>query len=178
MATENPTGYEAFIASSAASIGLGIRVKIDSAGEVSAAGVSDAWIGTADTPISAGRAGTVKLLSAPGSRYLVSSGAIDTGDDLYCAADGKVSSDESAGTHTGFVAITSATSTGTVIEAAPRNPGSASATTAGLVTLNAILTRAAGAPTWTSSSSLLYWDSTGNSLYLNTGSAFQILLTL
>lgn len=115
--SENTTGYKAFTATATA-IGLGVRVKLDTNGLISAAGATDAWIGTTVAPVAASGVGTVRLRNAPGTHMFVAAGAVDVGDKLYPAASGKVD-DVAAGNFTGFVAINAAAADGDIIEAAP-----------------------------------------------------------
>lgn len=121
--TENTTGLQAFTATAAA-IGLGVRVKLDSSGTISAAGATDAWIGVTTEPIVASGTGTVKLRSAAGSYLVVAAGAIAVGARLYAAASGKVNDVQLGGGDTGLMAKTAAGADGDIIEAVPvSNPG-------------------------------------------------------
>lgn len=114
---ENTTGYKAFTATAAA-LGVGVRVKLDSSGLISAAAATEAWIGTTVSAVAASTSGTVRLRNCPGTHMFVAAGAIDAGDMLYPAASGKVD-DAAAGTFTGFQAISAAAADGDIFEAVP-----------------------------------------------------------
>lgn len=116
--TENVTGYKAYTATAVA-IGQGVRVKLDSSGNISAAGATDAWIGTTVSPIPASGTGSVRLRNAPGTHLFVASAAISAGALLYATASGKV--DDAAGTSnfTGFQAEVAAGADGDIISAVP-----------------------------------------------------------
>jgi hypothetical protein len=116
--TRNDTGFRTFTATAVA-IGEGVRVKLDSNGEISAAGATDAWIGTTEHAIAASGKGTVKFRNAAGSLLFTASAAITAGAQLYCTASGKV--DDAAGTSNfaGFQAVSAATADGDIIEAVP-----------------------------------------------------------
>jgi hypothetical protein len=115
--SENTTGYKAFTATAAA-LTPGIRVKLDTSGLISAAGATDAWIGTTVSAIAASGTGTVRLRNCPGTHMFVAAGAIDAGDMLYPAASGKVD-DVAAGNFTGFQAISAVAADGDIFEAVP-----------------------------------------------------------
>lgn len=114
--SENTTGYKAFTATAAA-IGIGVRVTLDTSGTVSAAGATDNWIGTTTHAVAASGRVNVRLRNAPGTHIFLAGGAIDAGDMLYPAADGKVN-DVAAGVFTGFQAIAAAAD-GDIFEAVP-----------------------------------------------------------
>jgi len=115
---ENNSGFQAFTATAVA-LGVGVRVKLDSNGLISAAGATDAWIGTTCHAIAASGTGTVRLRNSPGTHLFVAAGAVEVGDKLYPAASGKVNDVQSAGGWTGFVAVSAASADGDIITAAP-----------------------------------------------------------
>ena len=117
-ASQNTTGYKAFTATAVA-IDEGIRVKIDSDGKVSAAGATDAWIGTTTHYVAADGVVTVRLRNAPGTALFTASAAVTRGNKLYPTASGKVDDAAGTGVFTGFVAVEAATADGDLIEAAP-----------------------------------------------------------
>lgn len=116
--TENSTGLLTYKATATA-IGLGVRVKLDSNGLISAAGVSDAWIGVTTEPVVASGWGTVKSRFAPGSLLMVAAGPIEVGDTLYAAASGKVNDVQLEGPATGYQCKVAAGADGDIIEAVP-----------------------------------------------------------
>lgn len=116
MTTTNNTGIKAFQATAAA-INEGIRVKVDSAGLISAAAAAEIAIGVTIEPIAASGYGNVKLFSASGTWICTASAAITRGTQLYPAAAGKV-----AGTGTTklpLVNLEAAAADGDMIECAP-----------------------------------------------------------
>jgi len=115
---ENTTGFIALTATATA-IGLGVRVKLDSSGNISAAGATDDWIGTTISAIAASGTGTVRLRNSPGTHMFVAAGAIEVGDRLYPSASGKVDDVQSAGGWTGFVAASAALADGDIFTATP-----------------------------------------------------------
>lgn len=116
--TQNSTGYKTFTATATA-IGEAVRVKLDSSGNISAAGATDAWIGTTMEAIAASGSGTVKLRSAPGTFLVTASAAIAAGARLYPTASGKVDDAAGTGNFTGLQAVEAATADGDIIEAVP-----------------------------------------------------------
>lgn len=116
--TQNDSGFQSFTATAVA-ITPGLRVKLDSNGLISAAGVTDAWIGVATEAIAASGTGTVKLRSAPGSIMLVAAGAVEAGDILYAAASGKVNDVQLGGIPTGYQCKSAALADGDIFEAVP-----------------------------------------------------------
>lgn len=115
--TSNTTGYKAYTATAVA-IAEAVRVKLDSSGTISAAGVGEDWIGVTVAPIAASGSGTVQLRSAPGTVEVTAAGAITLGAKLYAAASGKVD-DAVNGDFTGYVAAQAASADGDIIEAIP-----------------------------------------------------------
>src|SRR5687767_12341059 len=121
MATSNETGYKTFTATAVA-ISKNVRVKLDSDGAISAAGVSDEWIGTTIEDVAASGTVTVKLKSTPGTHLFTASAAITRGAKLYTAASGKVDDGSTVlggGAPIGFEANEAATADGDIIECVP-----------------------------------------------------------
>lgn len=140
--TSNNTGYKAFTATAVA-IAEAVRVKLDSSGTISAAGVGEDWIGVTTMPIAASGSGTVQLRSAPGTVEVTAAGAITLGAKLYTAASGKVD-DAVNGDFTGYVAGQAASADGDIIEAIPvaRFPGESPVET--VITTNVITAAESG----------------------------------
>jgi len=116
--SENTTGYLSLTATAVA-LGLGVRVKLDSSGLISAAGATEQWIGVTTAPVAASGIGTVKLRSAPGSVMMVAAGAIEVGDILYAGASGKVNDVQLGGGATGYQCKSAAGADGDIFEAVP-----------------------------------------------------------
>lgn len=114
--SENSSGYKTFQATAAA-IGLGIRVKVDSNGLISVAGATDAAIGVTTEAVASSGYGNVKLWTAPGTFLVTAGAAIARGAQLYPLASGKV--DDTGTTALNLVALEAATADGDIIEAAP-----------------------------------------------------------
>lgn len=70
MATTNESGIATFTASSAGAIDAGLRVKVDSNGNILVAGAADAAIGVTIEDIVASGTGAVKLFTAPGTFFV------------------------------------------------------------------------------------------------------------
>ena len=111
MTTYTPTLQKSFQATAAA-IAVGVRVKIDSNGLISAAAAAEAAIGTTIEAIAASGYGTV-LLFGP-SRLMTASAAISRASALYPAAAGRVAS--SGTTLLTLMAGEAATAAGDIIE--------------------------------------------------------------
>ena len=123
MASVNETGYKTFTATAVA-ISKNVRVVMDSSGLISAAGVSDDWIGTTIEDVAASGTTTVRLRNAPGTHFFTASAAISQGAKLYAAASGKVDDGSTVlagGAPIGFEACEAATADGDIIECAPSN---------------------------------------------------------
>lgn len=89
MAEINETGMKAFAAGEV--LAAFRRVKLNSSQQVVYAGADDVGIGIADdAALAIGDSVTVRLHNVPGTRKLVCAAAVDAGDILYGAADGKV----------------------------------------------------------------------------------------
>jgi len=114
--SQNSTGIKTFRATAVA-IAAHVRVTIDSAGLISAAGDNDA-IGVTLTPIVASGNGSVKLWSAPGTFMVKALTAFAAAAVLYPAAGGTVD-DAVVGNPLGLVAIDAATAAGDIVEAVP-----------------------------------------------------------
>jgi|GEM_PF-906902 len=123
MGAVNETGYKTFTATAAA-IAKNVRVVCDSDGKISAAGVSDDWIGTTTEDVAASGTGTVRLRNSQGTHFFTASAAITRGAKLYAAASGKVddgSTVVAGGAPIGFEANEAATADGDIIECIPSN---------------------------------------------------------
>lgn len=121
MGAANETGFKTYTATATA-IAANIRVALDSNGLISAAGVSDDWIGTTVAYVAASGTGTVRLRNQAGTHFFTASAAVTRGAKLYAAADGKVddaSTVLAGGAPIGFEANEAATADGDVIECAP-----------------------------------------------------------
>lgn len=121
--TVNTSGYKTFTATAVA-IAEAVRVKLDSSGTISAAGIGEDSIGVTLAAIAASGTGTVQLRNASGTVMVTAAGAVTVGAKLYAAASGKVD-DAVTGDFTGLVAVTAASADGDIIEAAytTRIPG-------------------------------------------------------
>ncbi len=97
----------------AAALGIGIRVKLDTAGKILVAGATDPAIGTTIEAIAASGYGTV-LLFGP-SRLVTAGAAITAAAALYPLAAGKV--DDTGTTGINLIAGAAATADGDIIEA-------------------------------------------------------------
>lgn len=116
--TQNDSGFLSLKATAVA-IGLGVRVKLDSSGLISAAGATDQWIGVTTEPAVASGWTTVKLRGSNGSLLFVASEALAVGAVLYPAASGKVSDTQLGGPSVGYQAKVAAGADGDIIEAVP-----------------------------------------------------------
>lgn len=118
--TENTSGFKTFQATAAA-IGFGVRVKVDSNGLISAAAASEAAIGITTEAVAASGYGTVKLFSAPGTFLCTASVAITRGTQVFPAASGKVAA--TGTTALNLVALEAAGADGDIIECAQIQKG-------------------------------------------------------
>ncbi|NBR87392.1 MAG: hypothetical protein EBS84_19455 [Proteobacteria bacterium] len=121
MASANETGFKTFTATAVA-IPRNTRVLLDSSGTISAAGVSDEWIGTTVEDCAASGTVTVRLRNQSGTHFFIASAAVTAGAKLYAAASGKVDDGSTVlagGAPIGFEAVTAASADGDIIEAAP-----------------------------------------------------------
>ena len=107
MSQFNDGNYKTFTADEA--IAVHLRVKLDSDGRITVAGLTDKDIGTAVTPaFAAGDPVTVKLRTGAGTHKMVAIEACAIGATLYTEANGKVQD----------TAATTAFQIGTALEAA------------------------------------------------------------
>ena len=104
-----------FIADEA--IAVHLRVKLDSDGRVTVAGLADKEIGTAMTPtFAAGEPITVRLRAAAGTHKMVAIEALAIGATVYTEANGKVQDTAATGAFQIGTALEAATADGDVIE--------------------------------------------------------------
>ena len=106
---ENDTGLRDFTAGEALAIYR--RVKLDSSQQAVYADADDVGIGTTINAAASADSVTVKLWNYPGTRKMTCSAAVDIGDTLYGADDGKVND----------VATTDGPSVGTALQAGSAN---------------------------------------------------------
>jgi hypothetical protein len=116
--TENTSGYITLPATAAA-LTPGLRVNVDSSGNVSAAGVSGGWIGATIAAVAASGNATIRLRNSTGTYQLQAAGAITKGSRLFAAASGQVSSSTSSGDPLHLVALEAAGAQGDIIQCAP-----------------------------------------------------------
>jgi hypothetical protein len=138
--SENTTGFLTLPATAAA-LGLGVRVKLDSSGNVSAAGATDSWIGVTTHTVAASGNATIRLRNSSGSLMVQAAGAVTVGNRLYAAASGKWDDAQTAGPFTGFIAKTASGADGDIIEAVPATDSPA----AGVFCIPVTLANIAGA---------------------------------
>jgi hypothetical protein len=104
-----------FIADEA--IAINLRVKLDSDGKVTVAGLADKEIGTAVTPaFAAGDDVTVRLRTAAGTHKMIAVEALAVGATLYTEAAGKVQDTAQATAFQIGIALEAAAADGDVIE--------------------------------------------------------------
>lgn len=121
MGAANETGFKTYTATATA-IAKNIRVALDSNGLISAAGVSDDWIGTTVADVASSGTGTVRLRNQAGTHFFTASAAVTRGAKLFAAADGKVDDGSTVlagGAPIGFEANEAASADGDIIECAP-----------------------------------------------------------
>lgn len=115
MSQHVETNTKTFTADEA--IAVNLRVKLDSDGRVTVAGLTDKDIGTAVTAaFAAGDSVTVKLRSGAGTHKMVASEALAIGALLYTEASGKVQDTAQATAFQIGHALEAATADGDVIE--------------------------------------------------------------
>ena len=112
MITYTPALQKSFTATAVA-LALGVRVKLNTSGQILGAAATDQAIGTTLEAIAASGTGTV-LLFGP-SRMVVASAAITAAALLYPTAAGKV--DDTGTTAINLIAGSAATADGDIIEA-------------------------------------------------------------
>lgn len=106
---------KAFVADEA--IAENLRVKLDSDGRVTIAGLTDKEIGTSVTPaFAAGDNVTVRLRTAAGTHKMVAIEALAVGATVYTETDGKVQDTAQATSFQVGIALEAATADGDVIE--------------------------------------------------------------
>lgn len=106
---------KAFVADEA--IAVHLRVKLDSDGRVTVAGLADKEIGTALTPaFAAGDEITVKLRSGAGTHKMVAIEALAVGATVYTEASGKVQDTAASTSFQVGTALEAATADNDVIE--------------------------------------------------------------
>lgn len=123
MTATTTTAVTRTLPATAAAITKNARLALDSNGDVSHAGATGPWIGTAmnDLPSAASgnRTGdgvvTVRLINDPGTWNFIAASAIAVGDEIDAAANGEV--DNVAADAGTFMALTAASAQGDVIEA-------------------------------------------------------------
>lgn len=116
------TGYKSFEADAA--IGQFERVKLDSDGKITQAGLADRGIGVAcQAAFAAGDNVTVALYSKCGSMKMVAIEALAAGALVYSEANGKVQDTAAATSYLVGVALEAATADGDVIEVMPMTGG-------------------------------------------------------
>jgi hypothetical protein len=98
-------------------IAVNLRVKLDSDGKVTVAGLADKDIGTAVTPaFASGEPVTVKLRTGAGTHKMVAIEACAIGATLYTEANGKVQDTAAATSFQIGTALEAAANDGDVIE--------------------------------------------------------------
>lgn len=116
MSTINQSGHRAFVAASA--ISANIRVKLNSSGEAAIASNDAVAIGFAEHDVASAGTLSVRLASAPGTYFGMADTAITRGDPVYPAANGKISGTVVSGVVIGY-AFEAATADRDVIEVIP-----------------------------------------------------------
>lgn len=107
--------YKTFVADEA--IAVHLRVKLDSDGRVTIAGLTDKDIGTAVTPaFAAGDNITVKLRTGSGTHKMVAIEAFAVGSRLYTEANGKVQDTAASTSFQIGTALEAAEADGDVVE--------------------------------------------------------------
>lgn len=107
--------HKTFIADEA--IAVHLRVKLDSDGRVTVAGLTDKDIGTAVTPaFAAGDPISVRLRTASGTHKMVAIEAITVGSRLYTEANGKVQDTAASTSFQIGTALETASADGDIIE--------------------------------------------------------------
>jgi hypothetical protein len=127
MSQRDDTGFKAFEADEA--ITLYSRVKLDSDGKITNAGLTDKSIGTLQTEaaLAAGDIVTVKLRSAPGTHKVRVSEAVAAGALLYSEAAGEVQDTAQATAFIEGTALEAATANDDIIEMLYNNAGDTAA---------------------------------------------------
>lgn len=98
-------------------IAINLRVKLDSDGKVTVAGLADKEIGTAVTPaFAAGDNVTVRLRTAAGTHKMIAIEALAVGAVVYTEAAGKVQDTAASTSFQVGIALEAAAADGDVIE--------------------------------------------------------------
>ena len=119
MSQFEDSGYKSFECDEA--IAQYARVKLDSDGKVTTAGLTDKGIGVATrATFAAGEDVTVALNSKPGTSKMIASEALAAGAPVYSEASGKVQDTAQATAFLVGVAMEAATADGDVIEVMPQ----------------------------------------------------------
>ena len=127
MSQYNDTGCKAFECDAA--IAQYARVKLDSDGKITVAGIADKEIGTATREtFAAGEVVDVRLRSAGGTHKMIAIEAVAAGATLYSEADGKVQDTAAATAFQVGTALEAATADGDVIEVLYNAHGDTAAT--------------------------------------------------
>jgi hypothetical protein len=104
-----------FIADEA--IALNLRVKLDSDGRVTIAGLADKEIGTCVSPaFAAGQPVTVRLRTAAGTHKMIAQEALTVGAEVFTETGGKVQDTAQATSFRVGIALEAAAADGDVIE--------------------------------------------------------------
>jgi hypothetical protein len=107
--------HKTFVADEA--IAVHLRVKLDSDGRVTVAGLTDKDIGTAVTPaFAAGEPISVRLRTAAGTHKMVAIEALTVGSRLYTEANGKVQDTAASTSFQIGTALEAAAADGDIIE--------------------------------------------------------------
>lgn len=118
--------YKTFTADAA--IGIHERVKLDSDGKITQAGLTDKEIGTAmNAAFASGDLVNVKLRSAAGTHKMIAIEALAAGATVYTETDGKVQDTAQATAFQIGTALEAATDDGDVIEVMYNNHGDTAA---------------------------------------------------
>ena len=98
-------------------IGVHVRVKLDSDGRVTIAGLADKEIGTTVTPaFAAGDSVTVRLRTAQGTHKMIAIEALAVGAIVYTEAAGKVQDTAASTSFQVGIALEAAAADGDIIE--------------------------------------------------------------
>jgi len=118
MSQFNDTGY--YAATADAAIGLYERVKLDTDGKVTQAGLADRGIGVCMTEaFASGDVINVALFSKAGTLKMIAKEALDAGVLVYSETDGKVQDTAQATSYLVGIALEAATADNDVIEVMP-----------------------------------------------------------
>lgn len=122
MSQYNGNGLRAFTADAA--IGKNERVKLDSDGKITQAGLADRCVGVAqNAAFASGDIVNVQLYSAPGTMKMIAVEALAAGAAVYSEASGKVQDTAAATSYLVGIALEAATADGDVIEVMPMTGG-------------------------------------------------------